>query len=32
VTFRSRDELRVALRRHSGGRLELDPASGPDGR
>jgi tRNA A-37 threonylcarbamoyl transferase component Bud32 len=32
VTFRSRDELRDALRRRSGGRLELDPAGGPDGR
>jgi tRNA A-37 threonylcarbamoyl transferase component Bud32/membrane-associated phospholipid phosphatase len=32
VTFRSRDELREALRRRSGGRLELDAAGGPDGR
>jgi tRNA A-37 threonylcarbamoyl transferase component Bud32 len=28
VTYRTRDDLRQALRRHSGGRLELDPANG----
>jgi AAA domain/TrwC relaxase len=28
VTYRTRDDLRQALRRHSGGRLELDSANG----
>jgi hypothetical protein len=27
VTYRTRDDLRQALRRHSGGRLDLDPAA-----
>jgi len=27
VTYRTRDDLREALRRHSGGRLDLDPAA-----
>jgi tRNA A-37 threonylcarbamoyl transferase component Bud32/membrane-associated phospholipid phosphatase len=28
VTYRTRDDLRQALRRHSGGRLQLDPQGG----
>jgi hypothetical protein len=28
VAFRTRDELREALRRRSGGRLQLDPEGG----
>ena len=28
VTYRTRDDLREALRRRSGGRLELDPEGG----
>jgi hypothetical protein len=28
VTYRTRDDLREALRRRSGGRLELDPEAG----
>jgi tRNA A-37 threonylcarbamoyl transferase component Bud32/membrane-associated phospholipid phosphatase len=28
VTYRTRDDLREALRRHSGGRLQLDPEGG----
>jgi hypothetical protein len=28
VTYRTRDDLREALRRRSGGRLQLDPEGG----
>jgi hypothetical protein len=28
VTYRTRDDLRQALRRRSGGRLQLDPGGG----